>query len=85
MQYVWDVAFESSALKIKGMNTKIDWLDAGYLGLIFTVELWLWGTTGLSWLVLTCGFICAVRGGKLSRMRNEGLWKRLLGKASNQC
>ena len=61
-----------------------DWLDAGYLGLLAALEMWLWWKTGFSWIVLVYGFVCACRGSQLSHMRNEGVWKRLWGKASNE-
>jgi len=54
-----------------------DWLDAGVLVLLFIGEMWLWWITGLSWIVLTYGFICAVRGSQLSSMRKDGVWKRI--------
>ena len=54
-----------------------DWFDFGYLAILVIIEGLIWWYTGFSSLILTYGFICALRGTQISRMRNEGTWKRL--------
>lgn len=57
-----------------------DYFDLGLLTFLIITEFILWGLTRFSLLVLTYGFFCAVRGGQLSRMREEGVWRRLKSK-----
>ena len=61
-----------------------DWYDLGLLVILVVIEIIIWGMTGFSSLVLFYGFICAIRGLQLNRMRKEGIWKRLKDRLSQK-